>query len=134
MDYFGSKSPRMIAPPLTPVHWFRLMILECARPYSHLVYWMKKMLGNLGAKQTFYFYFLLQVGLLLGNVQILYDVLLSNFRPPPSNDGTLTVWANPLHPRSVIMIFERFLNTSYTCNIIATRKCYFQTTNVKFSE
>jgi len=27
----------------------------------------------------------------LGNVQIPYDGLLSNFRPPPPYDGTLTV-------------------------------------------
>jgi len=35
--------------------------------------------------------FYLQVGLLLGNVQISYDGFLSNFRPPTPYNGTLTV-------------------------------------------
>jgi len=31
------------------------MIRKCARPYSHLNYWLMQMLGNFGAKQNLYF-------------------------------------------------------------------------------
>jgi len=56
---------------------------------------------------------------LLGNVQISYYGFLSNFRPLPPYDGTLTVWANRLTPEASYDIWTA-PSTSYTCNIVAT--------------